>query len=455
MRPFFGELTLNNEAPLLFWVLLCVLAVCAALLAKIALQHLLSSDERPQNTKGPITISCSGGRATACGVGDLVPASRMGKPVELNPRPTLTLSGGQLILSDSPEQVTNTTPLPSALYRDTVGGVFRVCYHHQNIAEKTVMVGVAIKNTTTAPLFVYAHGIGAGVSVYPNYAGQVAVSDFLATRNTPRPVCVLQPGQVYYACEKNPKDDTVSAMKEYWLAAPPAGSALTPLQAMDLLMTCEDQIVSGLFPSLPGGLAYGSAQVTTVVFDAAAPAPSDPSVLTILPGDTDHVRATFPHYDALGSFTVDARLGVQSLSVDSSAPGQPWSDPMPGEYELGVDAVDGGVKVYNNGNYGLIYRFTVLIVGRHAMFPFMMDPMALLMQPTGGPGTFVMNINNVNVLSPYYDGDKAWWFYNESSQGNGVTLQLQTSLTGGSSGPQKLIFFPNFTKVEQKRTAGQ
>ena len=113
---------------------------------------------------------------------------------------------------------------------------------------------------------------------------------------------------------------------------------------------------------------------------------------------------------------------------------------MPGEYEPGIDAVDGGAQVDNNGNYGVLYYFLVEITNR----PPHQLPFAMLMQPSGGAGHYVMLTNKTLTLSPYVNYQSAWWFNELMLRGAIHRVEITTSLTGGSSGPQKLLFDPGF-----------
>lgn len=178
--------------------------------------------------------------------------------------------------------------------------------------------------------------------------------------------------------------------------------------------------------------------VTTLVYSDSQPA--NPATIPILSPDT-HIRGTFPHFDRVGVFSINTSLGLQNLDIDTAAPGLPYSDVMPGEYELGRDAVDSGIQVYNSGNYGVLYKFLIQL---QSVTPFASTPLGILMQPTGGAGSYVMAVNGNKMLSPYVDYTSAWLFYGIHSSSKAAAIQLETSLTGGSAGPQRLYFAPNF-----------
>lgn len=373
-------------------------------------------------------------------VGSLIPASNIGTYTSIR-KPVLRPSGGALLLSDSPEQITDTTTLPAAFYRDSLQGSFRVFYHHQNVTANSLNIAVAITNTTTRTEILFSRGRGANSNYYPNAAGQSALADFLSNHRTVSFLALLAPGQTYYSVQENESGNTASGIEEYVLITLPGKSSsslpLSLLQHLEKIASSgETEIQSLLAP----GFSAGRASVTTLVYSGDQP--TTPTSLPILTPDSDHIRGTFPHFDRLGTFAIDTALGVQGLDIDTAPPGFPYSDVMPGEYEYGVDAVDDGAKVYNNGNYGVLYKFMIAITEKAT---FATRPLGVLMQPTGGVGSYVMVTNGRKMLSPYVDYTSAWWFHEVISPRQIVTLFLETSLTGGSAGPQQLYFVPNFT----------
>ena len=99
----------------------------------------------------------NGEYALAQKVGGLVPITDLGTPTEIS-KPTLTRIGGQLIFSDCPEELTDTTGLPGAMYRDELTGQFRVFLHHQNVTSADISVGLAITNNTREPEILFGRG---------------------------------------------------------------------------------------------------------------------------------------------------------------------------------------------------------------------------------------------------------------------------------------------------------
>lgn len=374
-------------------------------------------------------------------VGDLVPASDFSNPLEIT-KPVLTAQGGNLLLSDSPEELNDGIVLPGAFYRDSVRGIFRVFYHHQNNTEGNLSIGLAITNTSSQPELLLAHGHGASTSIYPNAAGQTALADFLSSHRSLAFVAFLKPGQSYYSVQDTASADTASGFEEYLLIAMPGAQASPAIPSALFALLPDDGAGSrdnrAIVAALPSSCVLGSGVVTTLAYVGSQPA--QPVAVPILAGD-GHIRGTFPHFDRLGAFTIAASAGLQYLAIDTSAPGEPWSDDMPGEYELGVDAVDGGISVYNDGNYGILYRFQATIENG---VPFSTSPFGLLMQPTGGAGSYIMRVNRRTLQSPYVDYTSAWWFDRIASHGRATTLLLETSLAGGDAGPQQVLFAPGF-----------
>ena len=77
--------------------------------------------------------------------GTLVPVSGVGATTPLA-KPTLRAGGPALIVSDSPEPLSEATALPGALYRDQVEGLVRVLGHQQNNRTTPVQNSVAVTN---------------------------------------------------------------------------------------------------------------------------------------------------------------------------------------------------------------------------------------------------------------------------------------------------------------------
>ena len=373
-------------------------------------------------------------RAQQHEVGRLIPFSSVGASTAVT-KPTLALRGGSLILSDSPEQIKSAGHLPAAMYRDKVTGDFRVFYHHQNESSRSLSVGLAITNTSTRPEIILARGAGDGLDVAPDLAGQVAAYKFIASSPGFTFVTVLLPGKSYLQVQNLPKLNTASGIFEYVLVTAQGDANSLPLRA-ELLhhLSATSLSAKGEQPDLPDGFNLGTATVSTLAFTGEPPA--DPASIPVLHGDT-HIRGTFAHFDRSGSFTISQFANPQSITVDTAAPGKQFSDPMPNEYELGADAVDGGTPVYNDGNYGVIYTFHVAFQSAT-----LSQNISLLLQPSGGSGHFVAFTNGQPASSPYVTYKSAWYFSDITLSEKRTVIDLQTTLPGGAAGPQVFLFNP-------------
>lgn len=339
------------------------------------------------------------GASTVFAAQTTVPISQLKPAVHLE-KPQLTGAGGKLILSDSPE----TFSAPGGFYRDQVEGEFRVFWHHQNAAQKTVTVGVAVTNTSAEPVQLFTKGSGIGTNLYVSVAGQTALADFMRTQKTTALAATLAPGESYYVTAPTDNDITNSGIVQF------AASTLH-------------------------GNKPAQVTVTVLSYDAK---PEHPEQIAILPPDS-LTRGTFPHFDRIGLIHYDTSLGNAYLPVDSAAYGQ-WSDSMPGEYEEGWDAVD-GKTVINNGNYGVMYHFATEIVNSYH------EPrdMNLYLNPSGGYGHYVVEWKKQVFESDYLGWENAWLIDNFKLSPNGGTYTSEMSLTGGAAGPQ-VIYFTNQPK---------
>lgn len=365
----------------------------------------------------------------------------------LEPLPTLEDRGGPLILSDNPEAFT----IDGAFYRDTVTGRLRVFFHHQNRTGAGQQVGVALTNPGPRPIVVLGMGAGTGTSIYPDVAGQSALASFLETRYRTRPLALLLPGQSVTEAVYTPPGETTSGFEDFSAVATPPGiragrghgpGGLPPLPPLPaaLLKAAhpspflpDRQIVN--HPSLPDGFTAAAVTVTTLAFSGAAP--QNPASLSVEPPSIPlvlHGRGTFPAADRFGVINLSTARPISWLAVDSAASG-PYSRAMPGEYLTGYDAVD-HTTVVDNGNYGVLYNFHVVVKNtQHHRVPYY-----VLMQPSGGFGHYVETWNRQVDTSPFLNYLHAWAFAATTLHPNQNRDTLDTSLTGGSYGPQKLIF---------------
>lgn len=328
---------------------------------------------------------------TTVPIGNLKPAVHLSKPI-LHP------VGGKLILSDSPE----TFSKPGAFYRDTATGDFRVFWHHQNKSISNDTVAVAITNTSDADIEIFTMGDGVATNIYPDVAGQQALAQFMSSHANQKLATTLAPGSSYYLKAQTPIGDTTSGIAQF--------AAYTKKSHLPATVT-----------------------VTTLNYQTQ---PDDPTKVSILPSDS-HTRGSFPHFNRVGVLNYDLSQGNAYIRLSSSDSGQ-WSDKLPGEYEEGVDVVDGNKSVDDNGNYGVLYQLAVSVKnGFHAP-----RVLSVYDNPSGGFGHYVMKWNNQLSESGFLSYQNAWQFAQTTTGANRNLYFLETSLPGGASGPS-VIYFTN------------
>jgi len=360
-------------------LILLVIAACAVLIGVMD-----SRDDDPQAPEVVLEASPV-----------IVPIEQL-KPATALPKPTLTAAGGPLIFSDSPEMFNE----PGAFYRDVAEGEFRVFWHHQNTSNRKMTVAVAFTNESDEAIRLYAKGSGIGTNLYVDIAGQRAMQDFMATLGTKELLAVLEPGDHYFI-------------------ETPTGAQ----QTTDGIAQFEAVRKRGHKPA--------SVTVTVLAYDVR---PEHPEQMRILPLEENVVRGTFPHFDRIGTIEYDPAMGNVFLAIDAAAAGQ-WKNDMPGEYEEGWSAVD-NAPVINNGNYGVLYHWTVNITNSQKT----PQQVNVWLHPSGGFGHYTLKWKNQIHNSGYLDYTRAWNFETVNIGAKGGTYSMWTSLTGGSFGPQTIYF---------------
>jgi hypothetical protein len=322
-------------------------------------------------------------------IGDLKPAVHLEKPV-------LKQTGGKLILSDSPE----TYKTDGAFYRDTAKGEFRVFWHHQNRSGETRYVALAITNTSSSNVQLFSEGSGVSVDYYPDVAGQDALVSFLQDRYEKHFITTLSPGESYFVENQADDLDTVSGIAQF--------ASYTQHSHLPAAVT-----------------------VTTLNYQER---PAHPEKVMILEGDS-HIRGSFPHFNREGVLDYDPAQGNGLIRISSAESGK-WSDKLPGEYEQGIDVVDGNKPVMNNGNYGVVYNLTVNVSNSfHAP-----QRISVYDNPSGGFGHYVMEWQNHIQKSGFLSYQYAWRFAEFETGADGNQYFFTTSLPGGASGPSTLYF---------------
>lgn len=315
---------------------------------------------------------------------------------------TLNRTGYKLLLSNSPETFTTT----GAFYRDSVSSRFRVYYHHQSNVGYAVSVAVAITNKTAQTLDLYLNKRGAATNLNPAIAGKTTLYDWFASSSTDYYIATLAPGATHYLAQSLANGYTASGM-------------------YDLVAVYKSD--------------YSVAPVTVTVL-AYTTAPSDPTQTAVLPKQSGVSRGTFNFTERTGTFAYGTQEGNRYLDVAGPISGQ-YSNAMSGEYEAGTSAVDGNEIVFNNGNYGVVYKLTVKLTNDGTGY----SAADLLANPAGGESWFILKRDGNLLVSPrVIQPSEAWVFYKTAlSQGASVTVNLEMSLAGGSSGPMRLYFTPD------------
>ncbi|MDR0269717.1 hypothetical protein [Paenibacillus sp.] len=325
---------------------------------------------------------------------ELVPIESL-KPAVPMVKPDLMGTGGSLILSDSPES----PKTEGAYYRDSVTGSFRVFWHHQNMTGGPLTVAVAVTNESDEPVMLFSEGIGLATDYYPDVAGQMALADFMGNHAAQKKEAILQPGESYFLTTLAEDTYTASGIANF--------TAYTQHGHRDATVT-----------------------VTTLGYKEQPVNPLDVPILT----KDMHVRGTFPHADRTGTLEYNTSSSNSLIRISSAATGQ-WSDSMPGEYEEGWNAIDGGT-VINNGNYGVMYHLSVAINNEEAAKRII----SVYDNPSGGAGHYVIGWGKDLLQSPYVDYHNAWKFTEFTVNKKGKTVSAELSLTGGAAGPQTLYF---------------
>ena len=204
--------------------------------------------------------------------GQLVTPSTLPPARLLNPEVTLSGHGGALLVSNDPEYLAQPAALPRALYRDELVGSFRVFYHHANITKTDLTFATAVTNTHSRPVLLFGRGSGQGTNLYPDVAGQAALSGYLRTRHQTAHLATLAPGEsTFIAPHAAGPNDTASALGEFIALTPfRGGAAHTPFPTERLRATLSAR--------------FSPAAVTVTVLAYKGAAPRAPQALPVLPG---------------------------------------------------------------------------------------------------------------------------------------------------------------------------
>lgn len=373
----------------------------------------------------------------------------------LNAEVVLSARGGKLLVSNDPEYLDDAAALPAALYRDELMGGFRVFYHHANSTRADLTLATAITNAQAAPVLLFTRGLGQGINVYPDVAGQGALHGYLGTRHRVTHLATLAPGEsVLIGSQTASPGDTASALEEYVTVMLPQKAArraasLALVEALDAPAFGRNATRTNQL-QLPAGFTPAAVTVTVVAYKGMVP--KEPQALPVMPGGslkpaegTPYYllnRGTFPFSDRHAEIALKSGGTSTMLTLNSAVFG-PFSRTIRSEYLLGMDAVNNR-RGFNNGNYGVVYNLRFCISSNAPLGL----PYALLMQPAGGVGHYAVQVEGNTVTSPFVSYKSGWWFYRALASKPESCIPLRASLTGGAFGPQKFFFvpFPLFEK---------
>lgn len=310
---------------------------------------------------------------------------------------TATESGGQLVLSDSPEQVER----EGILYQDLVQGDTRVFFHHVNgmPESKRIIVMLINKGKTAAKVDLNRYGVSSPDRDYL-HAGRSIQADYF--RDSKQQKFIILPGKS--------------------LRLPP--TAQIPIVAPQAILT--------------GMLDFSCDQELQVVV-AAAPLNADPmafiSQSAVLPPGKPHLRGTFEYAD---------RLMTANRSYNPSLDGPVAITLGDGDHDgflQGWDATKSMI-VRNDGNYGLLYRLTIPTTGK--------GKIRCYLNPRGGvySGWLLAKTKLGEKLvatpskTPGFGHSTMADFELVAEFNAGETLQITLSPPGASNLPVRLMLLP-------------
>jgi len=229
---------------------------------------------------------------------------------------TTSSSGGKLLLSDSPEMVTD----DGIMYQDIVNGDTRLFFHHVNGTNQPKKIVVLLENATdkSANVTVYQYGLGG-----PGY-------DFLA---------VGKKVQFDYL-----KGDDV------YLLEVPGKESRSLIPSLEQTIVQPNMLVNGMFDFKTDG----PVNVKVMMMPIDADIQQFAAIAKVLPADVAQYRLR-------GTFDGKDRLVVAGKTYDTKEHGAvavTLADNKLDPYVTGIDATD-GTRTTNYGNYGIVYKIFV------------------------------------------------------------------------------------------------
>jgi hypothetical protein len=309
---------------------------------------------------------------------------------------TETAMGGKLLLSDSPEEFTDT----GILYSDVIEGDVRLFYHHVNGMRYKKKVAVVLENTQDKPVkvIVYRQGV-AGPSTDYLLVGKEAQQRYFDVQEP----CVLEI---------------------------PAKEAVLLDEKMAQVQIKPHELVNGIYDFI----ADGPVRLKVMAVGAFADPLQEHRRAKVLATDIHRLRGTFPFADRL-------KLTEQVFDAAKEGPHVlTLGDGHIDKFITGIDATDGS-PVLNYGNYGVSYRVFMATAS--------VDDTAIKLNPRGGvyAGAMGLKVNGKNWPVVGTPGDRTW-IESPNTATDVATLQPDANLwihfmpPGASNLPIMLILTP-------------
>ncbi|AJQ26154.1 hypothetical protein [Pelosinus fermentans] len=312
--------------------------------------------------------------------------------------------GGKLVLSDSPEMVSN----DGIMYQDTVSGDIRLFFHHVNATEVPKKIVVLLENygKDTAHITVVQHGLG-GPSLDYLQVGKEVQQEY------------LEGGNLY-------------------LIEVPCKESRSLISSLDHSIVEPNMLVNGMYDLKIDHPVIVRVMMMPLDADIAEFA-AKAKVLPADPGE-HRLRGTFEGKDRLvvGKHTYD---GMKSGSVAVTL-----ADNHLDQYVRGIDATD-GTPTLNYGNYGIVYKIYLPSTSG--------DEISYYLNPRGGEyaGWLGLEYRHQDVHTIPTPADIMSFGSNKISESaylgtyeSGKSLWMTFSPPGASNLPIKLILEPEKVK---------
>lgn len=313
---------------------------------------------------------------------------------------TASAYGGKLLLSDSPETVTD----DGILYQDVIAGSGRVFFHHANGSKTPKKFAVVFSNSGSSTAYVTVNKYGLG-----------------------------GPGLDYLAVGKSAQRDYMKGQDAYLVEIPPNG--VVSLFGKEIIVQPE-MLVSGIYD-------FKADQNVTM---KVVMAPRDADIkkfagqAKVLPPDIYHLRGTFSASDLM---VVPAK--VYNADTDGTV-GLTLADNVIDKYLTGIDATN-GTKVTNYGNYGIVYNIFMPTEGNKVL-DYYLNPwggsyagamgvkykqgaLATVDTPDGKLSMGENTLQSLAFLGSYQSGESLWFTF---------------SPPGSSNLPVRLLINPQYKK---------